>query len=223
MILSLSVLRARGACDLDKRIESFAAHHGHPPDDFSTFAEWAATTPDVQDLIDALKYVRGGLRIAVEVAYQSAMRVIPEFESVHPMDERPRAALLVVRRWLDGEDVSQDLAVADAGSDAAVRSACRVAAGAIDGARTIAREGVDYSTTGFLVGWQLGAEARATEACRARAAAYAAALVIGAVAIAASDEVKAIGLSRGATGAAADASKADVGVQRADLLRLTAA
>lgn len=114
MILSLSVLRARGARDLDKRIADFSAHHGHPPDDCSTFAQWAEVTPDVPDLIDALRYVQGGRKIAVEVAYHAAYRALPPC-----VDNHPSEALAVVRRWLDGEAVpAQDLTTASRASSA---------------------------------------------------------------------------------------------------------
>lgn len=55
VLLPLSKLRKHGACDLRMRIADFTAHHGHPPNDHSTFREWMEVTPNVNDVIWAIQ------------------------------------------------------------------------------------------------------------------------------------------------------------------------
>jgi hypothetical protein len=65
MKLPLSALRRFNACDLDKRIADFTAHHGHPPDEESTFHEWAEVT-SVINLLWAIRCLEDSKSVSGE-------------------------------------------------------------------------------------------------------------------------------------------------------------
>lgn len=81
--LPLFALELADACELGRRVADFAAHHGHPPGEDSTWAEWCAVTPELGDRVWAVAHAlplvyptrRDHLiRVVVEVAYRASVR-----------------------------------------------------------------------------------------------------------------------------------------------------
>lgn len=154
IILSLSQLKLHDACELSNRIDDFRAYHGYDPGGNTTFREWIACMPDVQDWIWACRCIgEPGRRIAVRVAVGAARRALPVFEAEYPNDNRPRQAVEVVEMWLKDPDsvVIEDVKAA---ADAAYVSwiACSVTASAswfehsVTGHRAVKAAGAAYQT-----------------------------------------------------------------------------
>jgi hypothetical protein len=197
MKLPLSALLEHRACNLDERIESFKSHHGHDPNDESTFAQWAEVTPETRDLIWALRCIPDSRRICAEFSWRAGMRVLHIFES-KSSSKAPRFALDLVRDWLDGKEAS-DMRIrwaansaSDAWSGGRSGSAAYGAAQASAHAANVAANVADSCSA--------AEDAAACAACCSAAYYYAAA----------------------ADGDAASASTKERQLQRADLLELTA-
>jgi hypothetical protein len=98
------------APDLEARIAVFTARHGAPPDERTTFRQWAEVTPDVGDLLRLARYIGpSGQRISVVVAYKAALRALTIFSGYCPGDSRPSDALALVGRWLAGERIGVEV------------------------------------------------------------------------------------------------------------------
>lgn len=108
ILLPLYLLREMKACDLDRRLLDFEAHHGYPAGDETSLQEWMAVTQDMEDLVWALyRCVEGGGRIGVYLAACAARRALPFYEKAYPGDLRPRKEVDLVDAWLrDPEMVS---------------------------------------------------------------------------------------------------------------------
>lgn len=108
ILLPLRRLREMKACDLDRRLLDFEAHHGYPAGDETSLQEWMAVTQDMEDLVWALyRCVEGGGRIGVYLAACAARRALPFYEKAYPGDLRPRKEVDLVDAWLrDPEMVS---------------------------------------------------------------------------------------------------------------------
>jgi hypothetical protein len=106
ILLPLSALRANDACDLERRIADFKAHHGHPPGAKTTLQEWVEVTHEINDLLWATRCIsRNGRRLAAVVAIKAAWRTLPLYEAANPDDRAPRAALELAERKLAGESI----------------------------------------------------------------------------------------------------------------------
>lgn len=100
-------------------VQDFTAYHGYPPSEDNTWTEWsdAVSAEHRFELIEALIRTYPAAKttlqwIAVDVAHRAALRVLPVLEAAIP-EPRPRAALDLVKRWLDGEAVAvEDLVAA---------------------------------------------------------------------------------------------------------------
>lgn len=114
--LPLSALERADACFLDKRTADFTAHHGHPPDESSTWAEWCAVLPSIAHRLWTVARVlpliyphrrEALLRVVVEVTYRAAARAQVAYRGVlRAADRRAAEALVLIRQWLNGEPVS---------------------------------------------------------------------------------------------------------------------
>ena len=97
-------LRDFGACDREGRIEDISAHLGYTPQDHIRvpLAAWVEVTPDVMDLVWALRccWWRGGRAVGVEMACRAAERTLahatPEAISTF------RAAIDATRGYMAG-------------------------------------------------------------------------------------------------------------------------
>lgn len=109
-LLPIAVLRQHGTPDLEARIAVFTARHGAPPDEVSSFRQWAEVTPDICDLLRFARYIGPiGQRLSVVVAYKAAQRVLPVYAGSYPGDSRPSDALALVDRWLSGERIGVEV------------------------------------------------------------------------------------------------------------------
>jgi hypothetical protein len=106
ILLPLSALRANDACDLERRIADFKAHHGHPPGAKTTLQEWVEVTHEINDLLWATRCIsRNGRRLAAVVAIKAAWRTLPLYEAANPDDRAPRTALELAEQRLAGESI----------------------------------------------------------------------------------------------------------------------
>jgi len=121
--LPLWALRQADACFPGERVADFAAHHGHPPGDDSTLAEWWWVITSPEDRIWYMGYALPLVypdraqdlhRAAGEVAYLAARRVW----CITTADPATGRALVLIRRWL-----------ADGGVDAESLHAAAIAVG----------------------------------------------------------------------------------------------
>lgn len=110
VILPLSQLAAATDAEgLADCASLFVRHHGHPPGEDTPLRDWCFPR-FAPRLVWATRCIGpAGPRIAVAVAAKAARRVLPVFETAYPGDARPRTALDLVDRWLDGASVRREL------------------------------------------------------------------------------------------------------------------
>ena len=90
-------------------VSLYARHHGYPPGEDTPLRDWCFPR-FAPRLVWATRCIGpAGPRIAVAVAAKAARRVLPVFEATYPGDARPRTALDLVDRWLDGASVRREL------------------------------------------------------------------------------------------------------------------
>lgn len=96
--------------------QTFTAHHGHPPDESSTWAEWCAVRPSIAHRLWAVARAlplvyphrrEALLRVVVEVTYRAAARAQVAYRGdLRAADRRAAEALVLIRQWLDGAAIS---------------------------------------------------------------------------------------------------------------------
>lgn len=125
MTLSITIaeLRTHKACYLNDRVSALSAHLGRTPaaDEPVPLATWAEVTPDVADLIWALRccWDRGGRAVGVEAACRAAERAMVH---ARPQDGPVlRAAVDAARGCVHGVVTVE--ACWNAAADAAARAA----------------------------------------------------------------------------------------------------
>jgi hypothetical protein len=182
--ITISELHAYRACDLDDRISDLSAHLGRTPgaDEPIPLAKWAEVTPNVDDLVWALRccWDRGGRAVGVEVACRAADRAM-----VHARPEDVpvlRAAAHAARGCVAGNvtvEACRDAAYAAANAVTATACAAANAASAAYAAADAAERAAAYAAyaaerAAAYAAYAAYAAAYAAAAAAAYAAAYAA-------------------------------------------------
>jgi hypothetical protein len=165
--ITISELRTNRACDLDDRIAALSAHLGRTPEDDEPvpLSVWAEVTPEVDDLVWALRccWARGGRAVGVEVACRAADRAMVH---ARPGDVPVlRAAVDAARGCVAG---TVTVEACRAAADAAYADADAYAAYAADAAADAAAAAADADAAAYAA--ERAACAAAAERATERAA-----------------------------------------------------
>jgi hypothetical protein len=139
--ITISELRTNRACGLDGRIAALSAHLGRTPgaDEPIPLAKWAEVTPEVDDLVWALRccWYRGGRSVGAEVARRAAARAADAADAADASNAANAAARAADAARAVAVYVAADTAATAA--QRATRAAC-AAAGAVADAYAYAAE-----------------------------------------------------------------------------------